>query len=432
MEEEQIAPIIEQIKEALPDTDEKKIRTEMERYQKYGILAKEAKKAIIRKFGGTPATYTPMGERSLEELKGGEMNIDLTVRCLSSKERQQRTANGDKTLVFGLLADNTMIRRFVSWDAHLLEKGKDYLIKGASAKTFRGEVEVNLGNYTKVEEAPEGTLDDLDVSKLPRFGNLTEVELKDIRPGMGNVQITAKVMNVEERNIDTEKGSKTIYSGMLADDTKRMRFTAWSDFGLDIGDVVTIKGAYVKDWRGIPQVNFDDRAEVEKVKDRDFDVMKTPRLSAEDLLDAGATDVEVKGTVIEIRDGSGLISRCPECNRALMNGSCSVHGEQDGNTDLRTKVVLDDGTASLFAVLNTEITEEILKKTVSECAEQYRDQEERIVAELKEKLLGRDMIMRGNVIRDDFGPTMLPSRVKEDQGEYMEEAKALSEILEVV
>lgn len=432
MEQEQIAPIIEQIKEALPDTDEKKIRAEMDRYLKYGIMAKEAKKAIIRKFGGTPASFTPMGERSLEDLKGGEMNIDLTVRCLSSNERIQRTANGEKTMVFGLLADRTMIRRFVSWDAHPLEKGKDYVIKGASAKTFRGEVEVNLGNYTTLEEAPEGALEDLDVSKLPRFGNLQEVELKDIRPGMGNVQITAKVMNVEERTIDTEKGSKTIHSGMLADDTKRMRFTAWSDFGLEIGDVVTIKGAYVKDWRGIPQINFDDRAELEKEKDKDFNVMKTPRLPAEDLLGAGATDVEVKGTVIEVRDGSGLITRCPECNRALINGSCSVHGEQDGNIDLRTKLVVDDGTASLFAVLNTEITEEILGKTVGECAKEYSDDEERIVSFLKERLLGREMIMRGNVIRDDFGPTMLPSQVKEDKEDYMEEAKTLSEILEVV
>lgn len=432
MEEEQIAPIIEKIKEALPDTDEKKIRSEMDRYLKYGILAQEAKKAIIRKFGGTTTSYASMGEKTLEELKGGEMNIDLTIRCLSSKERIQKTANGEKTLIFGLVADRTMIRKFVSWDGHLLEKGKEYRITGASAKTFRGEVEINLGNYTKIEESREGALDDLDVSKLPRFGNLQEVELKDIRPGMGNIMITAKVMNIEERTIDTERGPKRIFDGMLADDTKRIRFTAWSDFKMEIGDVVTIKGAYVKDWRGIPQINFDDRAEIEKDTGKDFDVMKTPRLWAEDLLNAGATDVEVKGTIIEIREGSGLISRCPECNRALINDTCNVHGEQEGNTDLRTKVVLDDGTGSLFAVLNTEITEEVLGKSVTQCSEEYCDDEERILSMLKERLLGRDMIMRGNVIRDDFGPTMLPSFVKEDDEDYMEEISTLSEIMEVI
>ncbi|MGA1794166.1 MAG: hypothetical protein ACMUHM_09455 [Thermoplasmatota archaeon] len=432
MEQEQIAPVIQEIKEALPEIEEEKIRTEMDRYLRYGIIPQEAKKAIIRKFGGTPASFSPMGEKKLNELKGGEMNIDLTVKCLSSKERVQQTQNGDKTLVTGLVADETMIRRFVSWEGHMLEKGSAYLIKGAYAKTFRGEVEINLGPYTNVEEAPSGALSDLDVAKLPRFGNILKLELKDVRPGMGNIQITAKIMDLEKRAIETDKGRKNIYDGMLADDTKRVRFTSWSDFNFEIGDVVTIKGAYVKDWRGIPQINFDERAEIEMEKDRDFNIMKTPRLLAEDLVNAGATDIEISGTIIEIRDGSGLIFRCPECNRALLNGSCSIHGQQEGMADLRTKVVVDDGTGALFAVLNTEITEEILGRKVSDCVEKYCDDEERIVTELNDALLGRDYVMRGNVIRDDFGPTILPAQVSLEEKDDLEEAQTLLDLLEVI
>ncbi|MGA1819941.1 MAG: hypothetical protein ACMUHU_02915 [Thermoplasmatota archaeon] len=432
MEQEQIAPVIQEIKEALPEIEEEKIRTEMDRYLRYGIIPQEAKKAIIRKFGGTPASFSPMGEKKLSELKGGEMNIDITVKCLSSRERVQQTQNGEKTLVTGLMADDTMIRRFVSWDGHMLEKGSSYLIKGASAKTFRGEVEINLGPYTRVEDAPDGSLSDLDVAKLPRFGNLVKLELKDVRPGMGNIQVTAKIMDLEQRAIETDKGRKNIYDGMLADDTKRVRFTSWSDFNFEIGEVVTIRGAYVKDWRGIPQINFDERAEIDREEDRDFDVMKTPRLFAEDLVNAGATDVEISGTIIEIRDGSGLIFRCPECNRALLNGSCSIHGQQEGVADLRTKVVLDDGTGALFAVLNTEITEEILGRKVSECVEKYCDDEERIVDELNDALLGRDFVMRGNVIRDDFGPTILPAQVSSEERDDLEEAQTLLDLMEVV
>ncbi|MGA1849204.1 MAG: hypothetical protein ACMUHB_07680 [Thermoplasmatota archaeon] len=432
MEQEQIAPVIREIKEALPDVEEQKLMDEFDRYLKYGILPQEAKKAIIRKFGGTPVSFSPLGDKTLEELKGGEMNIDITVRCISSRERVQNTQNGEKTMVSGLLADKTMIRRFVSWEGHLLEKGKDYLIKGASAKTFRGEVEINLGQFSKVEDAPEGSLDDLDVSKLPRFGNLQELSLKDIRPGMGNIQVTAKVMNLEKRTIDTERGKKEIFDGMLGDETKRVRFTSWSDFSLNIGDVITIKGAYVKDWRGIPQINFDDRAQIQKEDEIDLNVMKTPRLYAEDLVNAGATDVEVKGTIIEIREGSGLIFRCPECNRALVSGSCALHGQQEGMPDLRTKVVLDDGTGALFAILNTEITESILGKEVSECVDEFCDEEERIVKLLNDRLLGRDFVMRGNVIRDDFGPTVLPAQVVLEEEEYLDEAKAMLDVMEVL
>lgn len=432
MEQEQIASVIREIKEALPDIEEDKLKAELDRYLRYGILPQEAKKAIIRKFGGTPTSFSPLGEKKLSELKGGEMNIDITVRCLSSKERIQKTANGDKTLVTGLVADDTMIRRFVSWEGHLLEKGSTYVIRSASAKTFRGEVEINLGLYSKVEDAPEDALKDLDISKLPRFGNLQELKLKDVRPGMGNIQITAKLVDVEKRAIETDKGKKDIFDGMLADDTKRVRFTSWSDFNYEIGDVITIRGAYVKDWRGIPQINFDERAEIDKETEKDFDVMKTPRLYAEDLLNAGATDVEISGTIIEVRDGSGLIFRCPECNRALMNGNCSLHGDQEGVPDLRTKVILDDGTGSLFAVLNTEITEQVLEKNVTDCVEKFCDDEGRIVEELNQKLLGRDFIMRGNVIRDDFGPTVLPSQVTIEEADNLEEARAMLDIMEVI
>ena len=61
MEQEQIAPVNREIKEALPDIEEDKLRAELDRYLKYGILPQEAKKAIIRKFGGTPTSYTSLG-----------------------------------------------------------------------------------------------------------------------------------------------------------------------------------------------------------------------------------------------------------------------------------------------------------------------------------------------------------------------------------
>ncbi|MCP3677464.1 MAG: hypothetical protein GY721_07735 [Deltaproteobacteria bacterium] len=429
---EEIAPIIKEIKEALPDVDETEISKEMERYLKYGIVPQEAKKAIIRKFGGTTQTFTSSGEMSLSQLQGTEMSVDVTVKCLSSNERIQKTVNGDKTLVTGLVADDTMIRRFVSWEAHNLEKGLVYKIKGCQAKVFRGEVELSLGSYATIEEIDDGPLKELDIRKLPRFGNLIELPLKDVKSGIGNIIIKGKVLNIEKRKIDTEKGSKFIFDGILADETKRIRFTSWHDFKVEIGDVVMVKGAYVKEWRGIPQVNFDDRAEVEKLEDVDFDVMKTPRLMAEDLMDAGATDVEVGGTIIEIRDGSGLIFRCEGCNRALINGNCSVHGQQEGIPDLRTKVVLDDGTGALFAILNTEITEDILGMDVKECTTTYCDDEARVVEYLNQKLLGKEFIMKGNVIRDDFGPTVLPVQVIPSEADHIEEATTLIEVLEVI
>ena len=426
MDEEQIAPVVEEIKEALPDVDEDRVREELKRYLQYGIVIQEAKRAILRKFGGGAPNFSPAGHKRLDELKGNEANVDITVKCIASRERLQKTSNGEKTMISGLVADDAMIKRFVSWEGQYLEKGKVYEIKGCSAKIYRGEVEIILGSYTNVAEAEGSKLEGLDTSKLPRFGTLVEATLREVRRGMGNLQITAKVLGAEPRTIETETGKKMIIDGILADDTQRLRYTAWHDFGLEIGDVVRIRGAYVKEWRGIPQINFDERAEVEKVEGIDFDVAKTPRLLAEELMDTGASDVEVLGTIIEVREGSGLIFRCLDCNRALVVGSCSIHGPQEGKPDLRAKVILDDGTGALFVVLNTEITEEVLGMGVDKCVEKYGEQETgEIVSMLNRKLLGQDYLMRGNVIRDDFGSTMLPSAITIEEGDCLEEAKEL-------
>jgi replication factor A1 len=139
---------------------------------------------------------------------------------------------------------------------------------------------------------------------------------------------------------------------------------------------------------------------------------------------------EVDGTIIEVREGSGLIFRCPLCNRALATGNCSIHGSQEGSPDLRAKVVLDDGTGVLFAVLNTEITEDIIGLSVNECIGRFESDEKRLMDLLSEKLLGRNYIMRGNVIKDDFGSTMLPSAISASALEYMPKVKELLSNLE--
>jgi len=431
MTEEQIAPIVKELKEALPEADEEELSRELSRYIRFGIVPQEAKKAILRKMGVREPSRTSIGHRSLSELQGNEIGVEVTVKCLSSNQRLQMTQNDERTLSTGLVADETMIRRFVSWEGHALEKAKCYTIKGASVRTFRGELELNLGSYAVVEEAPEGTLSGLDVSKLPRYGALVELSLRDLRTGQGNVSVKGKVLSAEKRQIETEKGAKRIVDGMLADETKRVRFTSWHDFGFEVGDVIAVKGAYVKDWRGIPQLNFDERAEVEKLPEVDFDVMRTPRLAAEELQQSGASDVEVAGTVIEIRDGSGLIFRCPSCNRALAGGNCTVHGPQDGIVDLRTKIIIDDGTGALSAILNTELTEQVLGMSVKECETKFCDSEANLVDHLVKKLLGRDLVLRGNVMKDEFGPNMLPAKLEDDITDPLEEAKKMLSLMEV-
>lgn len=75
---------------------------------------------------------------------------------------------------------------------------------------------------------------------------------------------------------------------------------------------------------------------------------------------------EFSGTVVDLGSGSGLIKRCPECNRTLQDGKCKDHGEVDGEFDMRLKLVLDNGQTTQNAILNQELTSEMTGMSISE------------------------------------------------------------------
>ena len=79
--------------------------------------------------------------------------------------------------------------------------------------------------------------------------------------------------------------------------------------------------------------------------------------------------VTVVGAVGDLQQGSGLIKRCPECNRSLVKGVCGDHGKVEGVYDLRIKGVIDNGTVSQDIILNRELTEQLTGITLDKAKE---------------------------------------------------------------
>ncbi|RLG20472.1 hypothetical protein DRN77_07675, partial [Methanosarcinales archaeon] len=117
-------------------------------------------------------------------------------------------------------------------------------------------------------------------------------------------------------------------------------------------------------------------------------------------IEVGFTATEFAGAMVHIQEGSGLIRRCPICNRALMKGTCMEHGNVDGIHDLRIKAVLDNGSAVQEALLNREITESTSGITLDEAKEMAVDALDQSVVldEMKKRLLGRYYTMTGRVL----------------------------------
>ena len=153
----------------------------------------------------------------------------------------------------------------------------------------------------------------------------------------------------------------------------------------------------------------------------------------EDLAErGGGVDVTVRGILIDLKEGSGLNYRCPECKRVLRKGVCRIHGEVSGLPDLRVKAVLDDGSGALTAVFGKELTEGLLDKTVEECIAAAKEamSQEVIRDQLADLLVAQPIEARGNVTSDDYGLMMIVDQAKILKVDVQEEARAMLEELE--
>ncbi|MBO7409783.1 MAG: hypothetical protein J6T68_02485, partial [Candidatus Methanomethylophilaceae archaeon] len=226
-----------------------------------------------------------------------------------------------------------------------------------------------------------------------------------------SVTVSCKILSVETRTINSRGEDKTVWSGLLADETGKIQFSAWNDFGLVEGEAVRIENAYIRGWKGIPQLNIGDRSSVDKIDDTFGDVSavtSTKKTVGEIVKTGGGLDMCVSGTVMDIRAGSGVIKRCPECNRSILSNECITHGSVTPVQDLRMKIIIDDGTGAMSAVVNRAVTEKLTGITLAQCLEHAAENGESSVAKLLgDRILLRSADFRGNIMTDEYGPSMI-------------------------
>jgi replication factor A1 len=237
------------------------------------------------------------------------------------------------------------------------------------------------------------------------------------------------VMEVESKVIDGRDGETEILSGVLADESTRLPFTDWDPHPeLQEGASVRIEDVYVREFRGVPSVNVSEFSLVAPIDREVAANEEAQRLPIGEAVDGGgAFDVELVGNIIEVRDGSGLIQRCPECGRVVQNGQCRSHGQVDAEDDLRVKAILDDGTGTATAVLDRKMTEEIYGGTLDDALDAARDAMDRevVAEEIAADLVGREFRVRGTLSVDEYGANLDATEFAAVDDDPAERASAL-------
>ena len=402
--------------------DKEEVKRDLENLVSYSVPMEEAKQSLRRKYGdgndsGEPST------RDVADVSTGDSSVSVTAVVLTVGKRSIRYQGEEIGIFEGELADETGLISYTAWEDFGLDPGATVRIGNAGVREWEGDPELNLGESTSVEQVDERLDVDAEVGG--------DRELADLSPGDRGVNVEVRLEECETKIIDGRDGETEILSGVCADASARLPFTDWEPRPeVTERASVRVENAFVREFRGVPSVNV---SEFSTVRPLDGGVEATDdaqRLTVREAVESGGLfDVELVGSVIDLRDGSGLIERCPECGRVVQNGQCRSHGEVDAEDDLRTKAVLDDGTGTVTAILDESLTERVYGGGVEDAKEHARDAMDReVVADaIREEVVGREFRVRGTLSVDEYGANLDAStfeRTGEDPAERARELLA--------
>ncbi len=423
--DEKIAPHLEELTRALGDLEKTGIRAEFDKLIAFRVPPDLAKESILRKFGGKKKVL------KVKDLSANLKNFELTGRVLDIGEKSIRPKEGAQEgtpretperpskLYTGVIADETGSVMFSSWKELPGSIGDVITIRNAYTRIWQNRVRLSIGEQSLVSKTSD--------SKLPSLSELSESQTKklvDIGSVDFSVGAVACVLQLSQREVLVRGRQSTVVSGVLADETGRLPFTAWIDLpGIDIGSIIRIEEAQVRTFRGMPSVNITNNTKVfsigpEEAKNLAFTFESTgkdPVLMKIEEIDSRDSmfDVAAAGNVVSVRPGSGIISRCPECSRVVQKASCRAHGKVEGIRDMRIKAVLDDGTGAMSVMFPRELAEIIYGKTLEE-AEQlmFSDvSKDAVYEDLKRFLTGRYLAVRGNASKGEYGISFVAEKV---------------------
>ena len=225
-----------------------------------------------------------------------------------------------------------------------------------------------------------------------------QVKASDIKEDGKWVTLRCKVVQLWETNHESLS-----QNGLLGDESGTVAFKKWTKANLpqvEEGKSYIFKNVATSEWQGRFSVSLNKTSEIIPIPED---------------IKVGNTIVEFTGAIVDVQSGSGLIKRCPECNRALVKGACGEHGKVEGSYDLRVKAVMDDGEKVQDILMNREVTEAFTGITLDKAKEMATEALDQAVVldVIKSKLVGRYYVVTGarldrfilvNTIRQDVKP----------------------------
>ena len=343
--------------------------------------------------------------------------ICVVGRVLSSRDDQihRKDGSGSIDVVRGRIADETGTIGFLSWEPFDHEIGSLIKIDGAQVRTFRDTPELNFGRTTKIESFHDANF--ADVEKLNNHNMKTISQLTD---GSRDIEVIVQIIEWQKRSFTKDGEEKFLWSGQIADPTGRCRMSAWEELPIKSADLpVTVKltGVRVRAWQGIPDITVDKAEQVEVLEKSPWDdeinlLDHIVEVGLTELVNsASRVGISTSGTVVSVREDSGIIMRCVQCRRVLRDGECNFAGctgKIESQQDVRLRLVIDNGDVTASLLINKEAALKLVNSTEEKMANDIESEGKmEFVQSLRDYLLGRQLNVSGRTIVDDQGAMIL-------------------------
>lgn len=405
---EKYAPHIEELVKALNGIDQDDIKNEFDKLLKFRVPLEEAKITILNKFSSKEGP-----EIKIKDIFQAPISFTLKGRVITVEKKNFILKGETLNLYSGKIADETGVCFFTAWSDFSLKEGDIIRVHNAYMKHWNNRPELNFGQRSVVEKLPEDP-------SMPRDEQLFTQSKKIIEINSSDMLVSSKgiVTEMYHRDVSIKGNDTKIIEGVIADETGKLPFTSWLPMkGVDIGSFIRFKAAQVRLFRGIPSLNFTNETSWEILPKDQSPFSKKDLISDEStsvpissvLEKDGIFDVVVTGNIISVRPGSGIIERCPVCNRVIQNNICRAHGNITGIKDMRIKAILDDGTGAVYIMLNKELSEIVFGKSMEEAENIMKDSlsKDAVYESMKRSLIGSYLTVRGNSSKNEFGTTIV-------------------------
>lgn len=272
-----------------------------------------------------------------------------------------------------------------------------------------------LSGLISKEGAAHIVANELGIKLLePTSGKL---QIKNVLPGMRDVETHAKVLQVYElRQFKSGERQGQVASTLVGDETGTMRVVMWGNqaensLKLRPGDVLGIKGGYVKENQGRKEIHLNEKAQVMinppgvEIKEvaQTQQQSTSPRKNIKELTEQDR-NVEVLGTVVQVFEPR-FFEVDPNSGRRIRPNAENKFFNEKGEEVVPDhsyvlNAVIDDGTESIRGVFFRDQATKLLNIDHTRMITYKEDPS--TFEDMKTELLGTITKVAGKVAKNDM------------------------------